>query len=216
MKSHESQDEVTDERRLSVALSSLREAYSRQQARPSTEEQLLAQFRLASTPTRREPGTVWGYWALAAAALLLACGLALWIGSAGGVKPQPIAHAPTNQIRAGSVTAEGRSDRIVSPPPQISAVAKPSEPKKTRHPVAGRSARLARNSQKPKPGTFIATMIPAPTDSDYGLQLIRVELPRRTMMSFGLPVDPRQLDRPVKADLIIGPDGLTRAIRFVQ
>jgi hypothetical protein len=59
-------------------------------------------------------------------------------------------------------------------------------------------------------------MFPIAGDEDYGLQLVRVELPKRTMMSFGFPVDSREMNRPVKADLIIGPDGLTRAIRFVQ
>jgi hypothetical protein len=63
---------------------------------------------------------------------------------------------------------------------------------------------------------FLPTMFLVETDGPFELQLIRVELPRRAMRSFGLAVDSRDLDRPVKADLLVGPDGLTRGIRFVS
>ncbi len=49
-----------------------------------------------------------------------------------------------------------------------------------------------------------------------GLQTIRVEVPRVLLSRFGLPMSFERAAEPVKADLLIGPDGQTRAIRFVQ
>jgi hypothetical protein len=45
---------------------------------------------------------------------------------------------------------------------------------------------------------------------------VRVEMPRSVLASFGLPVDVNRVYEPVKADLVIGNDGMTRAIRFVS
>jgi hypothetical protein len=47
-------------------------------------------------------------------------------------------------------------------------------------------------------------------------QLVRVELPRSAMANFGLPVNMDRVDQRVKADVLLGADGLARAIRFVQ
>ena len=47
-------------------------------------------------------------------------------------------------------------------------------------------------------------------------QMVRVELPRSAMANFGLPVNVDRADQRVKADVLMGADGLARAIRFVQ
>jgi hypothetical protein len=62
---------------------------------------------------------------------------------------------------------------------------------------------------------FIPTMYLGAADSAHEVQLVRVRLPRSSLASFGFTVDPRRLEEPVKADLLLGTDGLTRAIRFV-
>jgi len=46
--------------------------------------------------------------------------------------------------------------------------------------------------------------------------LVRVQVPRATMMSFGLPVQYEPGESGVDADLLIGEDGAARAIRFVR
>jgi len=55
-------------------------------------------------------------------------------------------------------------------------------------------------------------------DPDVGpdAQMVRVELPRSAMASFGLPVNMDRANQRVKADVLLGADGLARAIRFVQ
>lgn len=47
-------------------------------------------------------------------------------------------------------------------------------------------------------------------------EVIRVEMPRSALIALGLPVNVERADQPVKADLLIGEDGLARAIRFVR
>jgi len=47
-------------------------------------------------------------------------------------------------------------------------------------------------------------------------QLLRVELPGSALSDVGLPVNPETVNTPVKADVVLGDDGLARAIRFVR
>jgi hypothetical protein len=47
-------------------------------------------------------------------------------------------------------------------------------------------------------------------------QVVRVRIPRATLASFGLPVNAERVNELIKADILIGDDGLARAIRFVQ
>ncbi|MFY9570363.1 MAG: hypothetical protein WAV20_03035 [Blastocatellia bacterium] len=51
--------------------------------------------------------------------------------------------------------------------------------------------------------------------SDSG-QVMRVELPRSALMSFGLPMNMERAGDRIKADVVVGNDGLARAIRFVR
>jgi hypothetical protein len=48
------------------------------------------------------------------------------------------------------------------------------------------------------------------------LEVVRVELPGSALGEVGLPVDPETMNEPVKADVVLGQDGLARAIRFVR
>jgi hypothetical protein len=46
--------------------------------------------------------------------------------------------------------------------------------------------------------------------------VVRVELPRSALVSFGLPMNMERADERIKADVLLGNDGLARAIRFVH
>ncbi|HYE64023.1 MAG TPA: hypothetical protein VD966_00490 [Pyrinomonadaceae bacterium] len=46
--------------------------------------------------------------------------------------------------------------------------------------------------------------------------VVRVELPRTALVSFGLPMNMERANERVKADVVLGEDGLARAIRFVR
>jgi hypothetical protein len=47
-------------------------------------------------------------------------------------------------------------------------------------------------------------------------QVVRVELPRSALQSFGLPLNAERAGERVKADVLLGHDGVARAIRFVR
>lgn len=47
-------------------------------------------------------------------------------------------------------------------------------------------------------------------------QVVRVELPRSALTRFGLPMNIDRAGARIKADVVVGNDGLARAIRFVH
>lgn len=63
---------------------------------------------------------------------------------------------------------------------------------------------------------FIPLTQGAPYQPAEGSHLVRVELPRSALASFGLPVGAESPGGRVKADVLLGEDGIARAIRFVR
>ena len=47
-------------------------------------------------------------------------------------------------------------------------------------------------------------------------QVVRVELPRSVLQSFGIPINAERAGERVKADVLLGHDGVARAIRFIR
>ncbi len=89
----------------------------------------------------------------------------------------------------------------------------------------GNSTRDASSNERPateSAGTreitteFIPLMQDAGFSQSEGVHLVRVELPRSALSSFGIPVNAEQSGGRVKADVLLGEDGTARAIRFVR
>jgi hypothetical protein len=53
-------------------------------------------------------------------------------------------------------------------------------------------------------------------DPNEDVNVVRVEVPRSAMLSVGLAVGPDRVSELVEADVVLGADGLARAIRFVD
>jgi hypothetical protein len=49
-----------------------------------------------------------------------------------------------------------------------------------------------------------------------GVNILHVELRRSAMMQVGIEVSPERADEAVRADVMVGSDGLARAVRFVD
>jgi hypothetical protein len=47
-------------------------------------------------------------------------------------------------------------------------------------------------------------------------EVIRLQMSRSALIAFGLPLNVEHADAPVKAELLLGEDGMARAIRFVR
>ena len=85
----------------------------------------------------------------------------------------------------------------------------------------GRTAGGVRPEAVVSPDEEIATdFMPLTYDGSFAQiddgQLVRVELPRSALRSFGLPVSAERGGERVKADVLLGHDGVARAIRFVR
>ena len=63
---------------------------------------------------------------------------------------------------------------------------------------------------------FIPVIYGGAVNLAEGGRMVRVQLPRLAMASFGLPVHMDRANEKVKADVLVGVDGLAQAIRFVQ
>lgn len=63
---------------------------------------------------------------------------------------------------------------------------------------------------------FLPLAYGSPMNLQDGGQLVRVELPRSSLIAFDLPLNVQRSNERVKADVLVGADGLARAIRFVQ
>jgi len=61
------------------------------------------------------------------------------------------------------------------------------------------------------PLTYVAK--PGPTEF---VQTVRVVVSRSTLLTMGLPVNVDRGDKPIKADIIIGEDGVARAVRILN
>jgi hypothetical protein len=88
---------------------------------------------------------------------------------------------------------------------------------------------IKRNSGPRKPETQLANHATSEIATDFiplrdmntaalqdGGQIIRVRLRRSELLRFGFPVNMERYNENVKADVLVGVDGLARAIRFVQ
>jgi hypothetical protein len=162
------------------------------------------------------------YWLMAVAAtLLLAMGaLAMWLRSAA---PEETVAGTTPQKQ---VAAPDKSSGPVGPTnPEPQKVEEHAENQLARRQAPKPSRRNTRRA----PATQMANHASNEIATDFmplgdvnvltlqeGGQIIRVKVPRSTLVRFGFPANMDRYNENVKADVIVGVDGLARAIRFVQ
>jgi hypothetical protein len=224
---------LADARALSAGLHSLAAADQGVEAPVRLENSLLKAFRQnawqatplshiapASQPMRTRARA----WALVAVAacVLLVFGFVVWRS------------APTKEK---DHTPDKMAVKDPSPTPEvkIEKEAVPNEPQSAKAITADRGRRRARKPKVEAIGKpFIQDEITAyaedatlasdfiPIDYNQNLaqmqtgQVIRVQMPRPLLARFGAPVSVEKVDVPVIADLLLGEDGIARAIRFVR
>lgn len=215
---------LMDERALNAGLKSLAASDEGKAAPASVEAVLLKAFqtqasnpisRLLTAQSRRLPR-----WALAAAAaILIAFGFIVY-------------SAVLNEQQKDNRAQTGKT-----PSPQPSVKSEEQVVKENFEPEPRRESREQRQRRGARPRLnkpFIIDGITAYSrDSEVATdffplasggdqapmesgQVIRVQMPRSALIAFGVPVNIERADVPVKADLLVGEDGLARAIRFVR
>lgn len=221
---------LADERALTDGLRFVANA-ANEGAPARVEAALLAAFRqhfavLPATAPARTARRQWLYAAAGVAAVALIVAL---LALAASRTPGSREAAPQKAATPGPAVSD--EPRPPSPPPQVLpssekgvvAVQAPAQRRRSadRNRSVGRSKPPADDLNKPAVDAEIATdFIPlmnreALAQMDGG-QVMRVELPRSALMSFGLPMDMERATERIKADVVVGNDGLARAIRFVR
>ncbi|HEV7475635.1 MAG TPA: hypothetical protein VGN90_16390 [Pyrinomonadaceae bacterium] len=204
----------------------------RQRSEGRGERSAVSNQQSAVKGRRLEVSVRWNRWVVAAAAVVL---MVLGIGGLRRyVNRQSQASIPENNVaRSASTTlpamVEVRSD--YKPEKQLPEKVvrktlrrhlrglKPAD--NASQPVLANATVPTGNETRSDTDSEVAThFMPlgyaGPINPQDGGQLVRVELPRSAMLSLGLPVNMDRYGERVKADVLLGPDGLARAIRFVQ
>lgn len=170
------------------------------------ETALLAAYRMRSPRPVARPLRL--YWGIAAALVLSLTGVTAF---------KLINLSRPNQGRIGisagrtppSSTTLQRPVQGMKPEPSA-AKAKSDVDKGRRRAVRPRNARVVEVATD-----FIPLTGNAVSSFESG-QLIRVLLPRSALATYGLPVNQELADRPVTAQVLLGEDGVARAIRFLS
>lgn len=227
-----------DQLELSEKLRTVADQMTSSRAPEHVEAQLLAAFRdrtrvvsIHSAPKR------WRYWVTAAAAvLLMVFGISAWRWYVASVRPPQAevssksATAPQSgsskqdQSQTVAVTGTRSSNRPLIKPvlrrslssrrPAPSQLAKSDAAKQ---PTVEQASVPATNVETKELATdFVLVGYGNALDLQDGGQLVRVELPRSALAKFGLPMNMDRADERIKADVLVGTDGLARAIRFVE
>ena len=178
---------------LESMLAALRERSRGVEAPRRVEEALRGAFRARA---KRRPR-----WPLAlAAAVALLIGAAAWMGRS---KPQveAVVHPAPKPAAAPVVVPRAPVAAAQTAPRPVRRKAKRVVPQEPPEEIATEFLPLEETTNL------------APIESG---QVVRMQLPRSTMIRFGLPVNPDRMLEPVNADVVFAQDGIARAIRFVK
>jgi hypothetical protein len=184
-----------------LALQSLREADRDLEAPREVEDRLVSALRMG----RRRKGT----WFSGVRIAQVAAAVVVIAGAVGlAVYKRPVPESVRVELRGPDSRRE---------PTQIAAVSAPGGELRSVAPT-----RLAAVRQKTTPArepdeivTDFYPLLDAAPPLGHA-QVLRVVVPARTMRTVGLPVREEALDDRIEADVLVGEEGMARAIRFVR
>ena len=197
---------------------------------------------VATAPPRKSSAAVWWVWAIAAAAMMLLALAVVWklqMNSPAGLntgwrrplglrnlrklQPTPAARlseqASSPQLDNKKEVKVAKVGKSETQPPS-DGVRRLGPPSRHTAKYGGPSKQAATPSQNTE--TEVTTRFyPLPYGSGLGLDegwgLVRVQVPRASLESLGVPVSAGSASGDMlTADVVVGQDGLARGIRFVQ
>jgi hypothetical protein len=213
------------QQRVAGALQSLRNGTAALEAPAGVEHAVVDAFRQkvqAATPVPSEPSDAfvfrisklfgWGAFAAAAAALAISVGLGVWFwqhsaaGAPRSAQKTPVVEQPSADAKPG--LSQPVAARV--PSPAITPV-KLLGTRRVKKTETGSSATAVQSdAQLAQSQGYVPLMLCDPLSCSGDEQVVRMELP-------GNAVDPsRNSSQPLMADVVVGDDGLVRAIRIVQ
>lgn len=175
-------------------------------AQPSTVAAPVLAFR-SSAPRRHARAAL----AIAAGILLLAAASSLfWMGGSAD-EPRQMVVIPDATPTPAPSPSPSPSRRTIETKKEAGKPA-PQKRRTVRRPPAY----VAKNTVVEETTAFIPLTYAGGGGASEGGMIVRVEVPRATLVALGLPLDPVRGESRVTADLLVGDDGITRAIRLVQ
>ena len=215
---------LADERALTAAFQTM-STVAVEQAPARVEAAVLSAFREkhAAVPSiaPQKQSRRWLYAVAAAAAVVIIVGVLALVATRNSNLKDKTASTESKDFKPEQLTP------IPLVPPAVPSVVEAAPTPVIKNQLKVKSGR----SMKPRPSLATSNSDNKPTEiaTDFiplmdrpsleqmdGGQVMRVELPRSALMSFGLPMDMERASERVKADVVVGNDGLARAIRFVR
>jgi hypothetical protein len=197
-----------DERGIEAALKAVREQTRGEQAGPTIESCVLAEFRAQKSVV--QSSVRWWFVGAVAAGLVVAVATAFtWssVRTQRNTGPADVAHQ------------EQIIQRLPAPelPVQIPAKRVFAGPRHLRHTRPQRLRTAAAEGVPSDVGTdFVPIAYAAPLAANESAQVMRVRLPRASLRNFGIPVEEDRASDGVRADVLLGGDGVVRAVRFLR
>ena len=196
-----------DEETLTSSLRLLAEEMESLNAPPEIEQKLRETFR-ARKVVRPDWRRSRRYWIAAAAAMIL---IAISVIALRWRTDKPV------QIRAEQTAPpqiQKEEPRLIVETPKTQEVV--AQKPRRRTPRRPAKSEVANHMNREIATDFMPLGYLNPATLQDGGQIIRVELPRSALVNFGLPVNMNRYHEKVKADVLLGVDGMAHAIRFVQ
>lgn len=221
---------LADERALTAGLRKMAE--SREEA-PVSVEALLREAFAAGIATRSNPVVAgvpgrprWLRWAGAAAAILIVALLAWTATRSRPDETRDLQQKATLEKQVQPSGSAPSTERRLEPGRRELSAVGTTRPRSHPHRDGSRRGQRRLKPEVTPLGTAdtsteIATeFIPLVHGGDVAIpdggHIMRVELPRSALVSFGLPMNMESASERVRADVVVGNDGLARAIRFVR
>ena len=205
----------SDEEILTSGLQLLAEEMASHDAPPEIEQKLREAFRARAVvvpmPVRRR---YTGYWVAASIAAMILIAVSVIALRSRTEPAKPVNAQQTQQPRSKEEEPGPEEFRPVLETPKAQEVVaqKPRRRTVRRTP----NSTIANHVNREIATDFMPLGYLNPATLQDGGQIIRVELPRSSLANFGLPVNMNRYHEKVKADVLLGADGLAHAIRFVQ
>ena len=222
---------LSEERSLTANLRALAADMNSLGAPESVESFLLAAFneQRLSPPARRRR---WNYLSTAAAAVLLvgvAVGVAAWnlrpttpqvanvVTSPAVIDSSPVVEGTLPDAK-GTVAAATKATKATEDPRSVRDLNKRRRATKAQETIvpASQTEKGRTLSETEVATDFMPIGYVNSASLQDGGSVVRVELPRSTIVSLGFAVNMDRYGERVKADVLMGADGLARAIRFVE
>ena len=173
-------------------------------APPVVEKVLLSAFRERQTAATRQH-RAWMTRAMAGLAAMLAVVAILTLRH-----PQPPRVLPVK-----STTPAAAPLRLIAPVFREAQKPPVRTLRAARHEAPRRLKRSGAATEERELMTDFIPVAYDPNPIELG-RLVRVRLPRAALVAFGLPVNEQRAEEPIQADVLLGDDGLARAVRFVR